>query len=102
MLPVVLLACALLAAGCDPAFNWREVPLDDVLTALLPCKPDRASRTLPLGEAQVTLAMVGCEAGGATFAVARLPADDAAQARLRADAWRAAARRQWAGSDGAV
>jgi len=97
--PLALAACVLLTAtGCSPVFNWREVPLDDTLTALLPCKPDRAQRTLPVGDAAVPLDMVGCEAGGATFAVARLPAGDAAEAGRRAEAWRAATRRQWAGA----
>lgn len=95
-LAAALLACAL--AACSPVFNWREVPFDGELTLLLPCKPDRAQRTLPLGEAAVPLDMIGCEAGGATFALARLPAGDPAQASLRAEAWRAAARRPWAGA----
>lgn len=93
-----VLALASLAA-CSPVFNWREVPLGgDGVTALLPCKPDRATRTLTLGGDQVELEMAGCQAGGATFALARTPVADLAQARARLAAWRAATRAQWDGA----
>ena len=86
-------------AACSPVFNWREVPLGgDGVIALLPCKPDRARRTLPLGGDAVELEMVGCQAGGATFALARTPVADIAQARARLAAWRAATRAQWDGA----
>jgi len=78
-------------AGCSPAFNWREIRLEEApLTVLLPCKPDRGSRTVPLAGASVELRMVGCEAGNATFAVsqARLPPGAAASEALAQ--WRAA------------
>ena len=56
---------------CSPIFNWREVPIGgDGVIALLPCKADRAARMLPLGAETVAVDMAGCEAGGATFAVA--------------------------------
>lgn len=88
-------------AGCSPVFNWRDVPIaDDGLVALLPCKPDRATRQLPLGggNASVAVDMTGCEAGGATFAVAHATAEDAAQAERWMQAWRAATRGQLAGA----
>ncbi len=92
------LGLALLAA-CSPVFNWREVPLGaDGVAALLPCKPDRATRTLPLGGEPVELQMIGCQAGGATFALARTSAADIGQARARLAAWRAATRAQWDGA----
>lgn len=93
-----LAAAAVLLAGCSPVFNWREVPLGDSLVAMLPCKPDRAERSLPMGAATVPVDMAGCEAGGATFAVARLPGGDASQAEARLNAWRQAARGPWAGA----
>jgi len=84
-------------AGCSPVFNWREVPVaDDGLVVLLPCKPDRATRTLPLGAGEaVAIDMAGCDAGGATFAVAHLAADGPQQAQARLAAWRDATRAQW-------
>jgi hypothetical protein len=88
----IVLVAAL--AACSPTFNWREVPVaDSGLVALLPCKPDRASRTMPLGAEAVTVEMAGCEAGGATFAVAHARAADLAQAEAWMNAWRAAAAR---------
>ena len=42
--------------------------------------------------------MVGCEAGGATFALARTQVADVAQAHARMAAWRAATRAQWDGA----
>jgi hypothetical protein len=76
-------------AACTPALNWRQVPLDRI-NVLLPCKPDRAERTMRVGTREVKLSMAGCEAGGALFAVSHIPlADEAATAGLMQD-WRAA------------
>ncbi len=97
--PFVLLAAAL--GACSPVFNWREVPIaDDGLVALLPCKPDRATRNLPLGSGSASIAvdMTGCEAGGATFAVAHATAEDAVQADSWMRAWRSATRNQLTGA----
>jgi len=96
---VVLTALGLAAAACSPVFNWRETSIDGAdLVALLPCKPDRASRDLPLGAESVHLTMAGCEAGDATFAVAHASASDAVQAQNWLAAWRAQARLQWQGA----
>ena len=70
-----LLAISLLSllslAACSPAFNWREVrPENTRLSLLLPCKPDKAEKVVPLGGQPATLTMLGCNVGGATFAVA--------------------------------
>jgi hypothetical protein len=77
-----LTATTLLAAtaACTPTFNWREVTLDDLpVTALLPCKPDRATRTLPMAGAPRTMVMAGCKAGGAMFTVAVVTVDTGGQ-----------------------
>lgn len=66
--------------GCTPAFNWRDVAFDGLpVSALLPCKPDRAMRTVPLAGAPRQMVMAGCEAGGATFTVAVVKVQDASQ-----------------------
>jgi hypothetical protein len=87
---------ALGLAACTPAFNWREARHEGVpLRALMPCKPDRADREVPLlgaGEPLVTLRMLSCGSAGVTFAVAvvRLPADadaPAAMGRWREATW---------------
>ncbi len=68
---VALLASLLTLTACSPTFNWREVRPDGTrLTLLLPCKPDKAEKTVSLGGRDTALAMLGCETGGATFAVA--------------------------------
>jgi len=82
-------ACAMLAA-CSPELNWREVRLGG-LAALLPCKPDAARRTVPLGTQDVAMDMLGCEAKGALFAVSHVRLDgrqavDAARAQWRQQA----------------
>ena len=67
--------------GCTPAFNWREVSFDGLpVTALLPCKPDRGTRSVPLAGAPRDMVMAGCQAGGATFTVAIVNAGDTAVA----------------------
>jgi hypothetical protein len=72
---------AMAFAACSPAFNWREVRPDNTrLSLLLPCKPDKAQKTVPLGGQPTVLAMLGCDAGGATFAVAVADLGDAAKA----------------------
>lgn len=81
-------AATLLALGlsaCSPELNWRTVALTGTrVQAQLPCKPDRTEREVPLGGVSVPLQVVGCEAGGAMFALmtARLPAGADAQATL--------------------
>lgn len=88
-LRVVLLLAAWAAPACTPVFNWREVQLGH-LTTLLPCKPDTATRPIPLAGQTVALEMAGCEVGGTLFAISRLQAADASQAMVWLGALRAA------------
>lgn len=85
-----LLLLALLCTACSPALNWRETRLTNAsLVALLPCEPDHATRSVPLGGVPTELTMAGCDAAGATFAimVAEVPA---AQAGSLLAGWRTA------------
>ncbi|MET0541420.1 MAG: hypothetical protein ABWZ88_06655 [Variovorax sp.] len=92
---------AWVVVACSPTFNWRDVPIPNAeLTALLPCKPDRAERSIAIGSETVNVQMAGCEAGGATFAVAQARAVDAAQASAWLAAWRANTRAQWQAASG--
>ena len=65
--------CALLLLGllaCTPTLNWREVAAAPTgAHALLPCKPDHAERSVPLGGVPTDLVVNGCKAGDATFAI---------------------------------
>ncbi len=80
-----------LMAGCSPALNWRSVPLPDAaITVTLPCKPDQATRTVELAGMPTELAMAGCDADGATFAVSHAALADASQAGAALRHWRAA------------
>jgi len=69
-----LASMALLAAGmvaaCSPTLNWREIRVESTpLTAMMPCKPDKAAREVPMAGRNVSLTALSCEAGGSTFAV---------------------------------
>ena len=69
-LAALSLTCWLALSACTPSLNWRELPVSPTgAHALLPCKPDHAERSVPLGGQPTDLAVMGCEAGGATFAV---------------------------------
>ena len=46
----------------------------------MPCKPDKAEKIVPLGGRPTPLRLLGCDAGGATFAVAVAELGDAARA----------------------
>jgi len=90
-LRVLFVLAAGLLLACSPAFNWREVrPDNTTLALLLPCKPDKATRNVPLGGQSTELAMLGCDAGGATFAVAMTMLPDASQVAAVLAGWRAA------------
>lgn len=96
-----LCAVSLLLGACSPTLDWRTVRQEaSPVSAVLPCKPERAERAVPLRGPQappVTLYMLSCEAGGHTFAVASaklpdpLPAGDTVADWV--DAWQ---RASWA------
>ena len=75
-----VLACTVAGclAACSPTFNWRDVrPEDTTLAALMPCKPDSAQRKVALGNRPVVIRLLGCDAGGVTFALAVADVGDA-------------------------
>lgn len=87
------LAAAMLLAACNPTFNWREVrPEGGGIQALMPCKPDTAERTVPLGPVPVVLHMASCETGGITYALAWAALASPADAPAALQAWTAASR----------
>lgn len=77
-----LALCALSAlSACSPTLNWRDVRPDGTrLSLLLPCKPDKVQKTVPLGGQPTVLRLLGCDADGATFAVAVADLGDASTA----------------------
>lgn len=65
-----LLWLTLALVACSPSLNWREVrPGGGELKALLPCKPDQATRRQSLAGYELDLTMLGCEASGGLYAI---------------------------------
>ncbi len=91
---VALAALLLSVSACSPTFNWRELRVDGTpLLALMPCKPESATRPVPLGgagAAPTELHMHSCEAGGLRFAVAWADVGQPAQVAPALAAWRSA------------
>lgn len=91
----VALMGALCLAACSPAHNWRSVGIEGTsVKALMPCKPDRAEREVPLlGPAQptLTLRMMSCDVGPRTFAVSAVQVPANGSAKTLQDHWQRAA-----------
>ena len=89
MRPFIFLALFLASlAGCSPTLNWRDVRPDGTrLSLLLPCKPDKAEKMVPLGGRPAALRMLGCDAGGLTFAISAVDVSEAAAVPSILAAW---------------
>src|SRR6478736_5364667 len=86
----LLTATAALAA-CSPTFNWRDVRAEPTsLKAMLPCKPDKGAREVPMAGRKVSLEVLGCDTGGATFAVLFADIGEPARAGEVLAQWRVA------------
>lgn len=58
------------AVACTPALNWREfVPEGSGLMVTFPCRPERQTRQVVLAGANVSMTVLACAAGGATYAL---------------------------------
>lgn len=78
--PVVLAAIAVLAAGCSPALDWRQVRPDGWgLVVQMPCRPSQQSRRVALAGPPVDLSLLLCNADGHTFALASADVADPAR-----------------------
>lgn len=88
---VALLSSFPLLHGCSPTFNWRDVRTDQTpLTALFPCKPDQGARVVSLGAKDVTMTMLACNAGDATFALAYADMKEATNTGAVLGQWKSA------------
>jgi hypothetical protein len=92
---VLALCCAVLVwfglVACTPALNWREVRFDDARwVGWLPCKPDRAQRTVDLGGQPAQLRLMGCQADGMDFTLAQLALPAGLSAQQAQQAWKQA------------
>ncbi len=78
-------------AACTPSLNWREVrPEETPLVVLLPCKPDKGAKTLPIGGQPTELRMLGCEADGMLFTVANAQLAEGADVAATLTQWKTA------------
>lgn len=77
--------------ACSPALDWRTTDIGEAAIAVtLPCKPDRATRSVPLAGSNVPLSMVGCDADGGTFAVSHATMADPTKVEAALQHWQAA------------
>lgn len=77
--------------ACSPTFNWRDWAIASTpLQTLMPCKPEQASREVPLLGNPVELHMHSCETGDLRFAVAWADVGNPARVSEALSAWRAA------------
>jgi hypothetical protein len=82
------LTVLLLVSACSPTFNWRELRLQGTpLLALMPCKPEHASRTVPLAGASTEMHLHSCDAGGLSFAIAWSELGDSARVDAALREW---------------
>ena len=78
-------------AACNPTFNWRDVRPDSTrLSLLMPCKPDKAQKTVPLAGQPTELMLLSCDAGGVTFAVAVADVKEVAMTAATLAQWQSA------------
>lgn len=90
---IPLALCALLVglAACRPALEWRSLVLPEIgIEASLPCKPERAERSVELAGQAAQVVMHSCDAAGATFAIACAPLAEPSRADAALRHWRAA------------
>jgi hypothetical protein len=87
----VAVAGVALLAACNPTFNWREVrAAPTTLKTLMPCKPEREMRQVDMAGRQVELQALGCETGGAIFAVMFADIGEADRAGQALEHWKTA------------
>lgn len=65
---------AVLASGCSPEYNWREVAVSDqVGRVLFPAKPRVETRELPFGEHALQFTLTTAKVDHSIFAVGSAP-----------------------------
>ncbi len=104
-LVLAALAASLPLVACSPEYNWREIRSPEHgYAVMLPGKPATMKRGIRLGELEVSMAMQGARAGGASFTVATalLPDDSPASREKALAAMRTAMVRNIAGTERAA
>jgi hypothetical protein len=86
---LVALICAALTA-CTATYNWREVRVGPAgLKAMMPCKPEQETRSVPMTGRKVDLNVLACQTGDATFAILFADLGDPGRSALALDQWKA-------------
>ncbi|MBB5215771.1 hypothetical protein [Parapusillimonas granuli] len=83
---VLICLMAVLAAGCSPSYNWREMSVaGGAVRAIFPDKPATVERELEFQGRQVAFSMTSASVGGGMFTVAyaALPGSATADASAR-------------------
>lgn len=79
-------------AACAPELNWRELPSDGLhMAQMFPCKPVRQQRKIVVAGRDLLLVLHLCDAGGTSWAQARMDVGDPAAVGPVLEALRAAA-----------
>jgi hypothetical protein len=93
----------LVVSACAPSLDWRELrPEGTGVVALFPCKPTAQSRAVRLAGDKVTMTLLACTAGGATWALAHADLADPARVGPALAELRAAAAANLGASAGAA
>lgn len=80
-LPLALLLAFTLSA-CSPKYDWRDYRSPDApYTVLFPGKAAKQTRTVKLGELDVSMTMTAADIDGVVFAIGSAQLADAAQAQ---------------------
>ena len=92
---LTLVVSALMASvaltACNPTFNWRDVrPENTRLSLLMPCKPDKAQKTVPMTGQPTELVLLSCDVGSVTFAVAVADVKDTSKVAATLAQWQSA------------
>lgn len=87
--PVLLLAVTL--SACSPKYDWRDYRSQDApYSVLFPGKPAKQTRTVKLGQLDVSMSMAAADIDGVIFAIGSATLADAAQAPAAVAAMRTA------------
>ncbi|MEO8297166.1 MAG: hypothetical protein ABI574_05090 [Burkholderiales bacterium] len=68
-----------LLSACTPSLNWRDLALAGGARVMLPCKPERLERALPLAGRSVMASLQVCDADGSSWSAMAYELPDAAQ-----------------------
>lgn len=89
--PVLLLLLAVTLSACSPKYDWRDYRSQDApYSVLFPGKPAKQTRTVKLGQLDVSMSMAAADIDGVIFAIGSATLADAAQAPAAVAAMRTA------------